>query len=307
LAAENTPLDSILGCLVGGAIGDAFGSAWEGSAGEPRNHSAIDASRLRLTDDTQLTLATCEAIVERGLPEPEAIAASMLRWFRQGRLTGLGSSTLKSLRDHDAGAHWALAGAEGERSAGNGAAMRIAPLAFYLDPSDDADRRKIRDIVRITHRHDEAYAGALAVVAAIRNAIRGDLSLRTVAGTLPDSLIRDRLRALAEIPPQTPLTEIAARYGSGAYVAVSVPLAIGASIRGIEHGFASMLDEILTLGGDTDTNASIAGQITGARLGLTGLPLESIERLPERELVLTTARTLAETVRGRTGAGSNSD
>jgi ADP-ribosyl-[dinitrogen reductase] hydrolase len=296
LASANSLADSILGCLVGGAIGDAVGSAWEGSAGGHRSLSSLDASGLRITDDTQLTLAGCEAIVERGLPDPEAIAASMLRWFRARRLTGLGSSTLKALRDLDAGAHWALSGAEGDKSAGNGAAMRIAPLAFCLNPSDDTDRRTIRDVVRITHRHDEAYAGALAVVLAIRGAIQHDLSLRTVAGTLPDSLTRDRLREFAKLPPQTPLTEIAGRYGAGAYAVESIPLAIWASIRGIEHGFTAMLDDILTVGGDTDTNASIAGQITGARLGLAGLPLEWVERLPERELILTTARALARCV-----------
>jgi hypothetical protein len=37
-----------------------------------------------------------------------------------------------------------------------------------LDPRSDSARRKIRDVARITHRNDEAYAGAVAVVAAIR-------------------------------------------------------------------------------------------------------------------------------------------
>jgi ADP-ribosyl-[dinitrogen reductase] hydrolase len=298
LATTNSLTDSILGCLVGGAIGDAIGSVWEGWAGGQRGLSVLDVSRLRLTDDTQLTLATCEAIVERGRPDPEAIAASMLRWFRAGRLTGLGSATLKGLRDLDAGAHWALSGAEGERSAGNGAAMRIAPLAFFLDPSVDADRRTIRDVVRITHRHDEAYAGALAVVAAIRGASLGELSPHAVAGTLPDCLVRDRLRALAELSPQTPLTEIAARFGTGGHVDESVPLALGAAIRGIEHGFTSMLDDIQIVGGDTDTNGSIAGQIIGARVGLAGLPPQWIEHLPEREFILRTARALAGCVLG---------
>jgi ADP-ribosylglycohydrolase len=86
---------------------------------------------------------------------------------------------LKSLRDLEAGNHWALAGRLGERAAGNGAAMRIAPLAFVTDPVNDDGRRFIRDVSQVTHRHDEAYAGALATVFAIRSSRQG-LSLSNI-------------------------------------------------------------------------------------------------------------------------------
>src|SRR5262245_12518098 len=102
-------VDSVVGCLVGGALGDAAGAAFEGA--QAASVSLLSAAEdWRLTDDTQLTLATCEAITEAAGSEPASIAASLLRWFRARRLTGLGASTLKALRDLDAGAHWALAG-----------------------------------------------------------------------------------------------------------------------------------------------------------------------------------------------------
>ena len=76
--------------------------------------------------------------------------------------------------------------------------MRIAPLAFILDPADPQDRRKIRDVCRITHHNDEAYIGALAVVLAIRSVITGNWSqqrsfLADVVSSLPDSAVRDRI------------------------------------------------------------------------------------------------------------------
>ena len=72
----------------------------------------------------------------------------------------MGSSTLKAMRDLAIGMHLASAGARGEYAAGNGAAMRIAPLASLLNPMDSQDRTLIRDVRRITHHSDEGYVGA---------------------------------------------------------------------------------------------------------------------------------------------------
>ena len=103
-------------CLLGGALGDAWGGPYENQAG-PVN--PVFPSNPILSDDTLLVLATCEAIIERrGVVAPHAIAGRFLQWFQADRLVGLGSSTLKALRDLARGAHWALAGARGEFAAG---------------------------------------------------------------------------------------------------------------------------------------------------------------------------------------------
>ena len=100
--------DSIRGCIIAGAIGDALGGPFEGQPGplEFREHS-----NWAISDDSQLTLATCESIIEIGRVSPEHIAGRFVQWLRDRRITGMGASTLKALRDLDAGAHWALAGA----------------------------------------------------------------------------------------------------------------------------------------------------------------------------------------------------
>ena len=250
-----------------------------------------------LTDDTQLTLATCEAVTQEE-PDPAVIAGSLLRWFRARRLTGLGASTLKALRDLNAGAHWALAGRQGEHAAGNGAAMRIAPLAFCVDPCTRDGRRLIRDVCRITHQNDEAYAGALAVVLAIRGAteLSTPISLDRVAADLPDSSVRDRLAIYAGLPPQVSLADAAMRYGTSGYVVESVPFALFAAWRLNELGFAEMLNQVIIVGGDTDTNASLACQISGAALGLVGLPADLLQRLPQAELIFDVVRHFAANV-----------
>src|SRR5262249_50491561 len=143
--------DRILGCILGGAIGDAFGRPYE------RRQPPVvisEAEEWLLSDDTQLTLATCEAIASpRGSVAPATLPERFAHWHRARGISGRGSNTLKALTELVAGGHWALVGGKGERAASNGAAMRAAPLAFCLDPNDEMERRTIRDVSRITHHH----------------------------------------------------------------------------------------------------------------------------------------------------------
>ncbi|MEM7247599.1 MAG: ADP-ribosylglycohydrolase family protein [Acidobacteriota bacterium] len=272
---------ALLGCLVGGAIGDAVGGV-------------VERGRLSLSDDTQLSLATCEALDGPGRPQPARVAERFVQWFTQRRLVGLGSSTAKALMDLEAGAHWASAGARGERAAGNGAAMRAAPLGFVLDPSDDLDRQSLRDLARITHHHDEAYVGALAVVLAVRHVLdepRPRSSwLAALAEALPDSVTRDRLRVLTARPHDLPE---AAALGSSGWTADTVPLALLGADAMLRDSFEPTLHRLVELSEDADTIPAIAGQVAGCALGLDALPDSLQESLPDRDEVLAIGRALA--------------
>jgi ADP-ribosyl-[dinitrogen reductase] hydrolase len=290
--------DRVLGCIVGGAIGDALGGPYEGQPGpvdlEP------DAP-CRLSDDTQLTLATCEAVYAAGTVTPASIADRFACWYRQGRVTGVGASTLKALRDLSAGVHWALSGRKGERGAGNGAAMRVAPLAFLLDPERSKERTVLRDICRITHHNEEAYIGAVAVVTAVRAVASGkwrpgDNLPMLVAESLPHTMVKERLMAISSLNPGTSVYEAGHQFGSSGFVAESVPLAIYAAGRIGRVAFDEVLREVIATGGDTDTIASMAGQIAGTYAGLRGIPLELRQQLPNREEILTIASTFASMV-----------
>lgn len=270
-------------CLLAGMLGDAWGGAYEGTSG------VADAPFPRvpaISDDTQLVIATAEAILERdGSVSAEAIAASFRRWFESGRMLGLGSSTLKALRDLSAGAHWALAGARGEFAAGSGAAMRAAPLAFLLNPDSESDRRLIHDVARITHHNDEAYAGALAVIAAIRVVAAGgdrrDL-LSPVESTLPDTAVRDRIRELAR--PTEPVAP-----GSSGHAVDAVPTALWLATQ--HNTIPDVIKAAIRLGGDTDTIASIAAQVLGA--SGAPVPRDLAARIPDAAEARATFRMLA--------------
>lgn len=264
--------DAVVGAIAGGAIGDALGGV-------------LERGGLSLSDDTQLTLATCEAIVDRGAVAPEAVAGALLRWYRARAIVGIGSSTLKAVRDLDAGAHWALSGARGEMAAGNGAAMRIAPLAFTLDPFSTEARTTIRDICRITHHSDEAYIGALAVLVAMHSTPSKSGLFGRISEALPDSRVRDRMLNFSGISPSASLDCVAEQYGASGYVVETVPLAVLLAHRMVRDGFAQTIQESAEIAGDADTICAIGGQIAGVELGLSQLPGDLLNLEPVTQAV----------------------
>ena len=86
---------------------------------------------------------------------------------------------------------------------------------------------------------------------------------------------------------------VAAKFGASAYVVDSVPLALFAA-RLIEHySFDELLRMVIEAGGDTDTNASMTGQLAGAWIGAANIPKTMIELLPEKTYIQRVARDFA--------------
>lgn len=273
------------GCIFGGAIGDAYGSGYENLVKEKESNNVYYPFGIpqkitpewNITDDTQLTLATCEAIINNKSFNPSVFASKYLEYFKKKKITGIGASTLKSLIELEAGGDWRLVGRRGEFAAGNGAAMRIAPLGFFKEIT----KSQIRDICTITHYNDEAYAGALSVFLAIRfivfNDWKGNESLLDlIISELPDTRVRDRFIDIEKLNNDN---NSVIALGNSGYVVDSVPLAVYFANQVNELGFEIMLEKIVEAGGDTDTNASIAGQVAGAFLGIDSIPHSLLNKL----------------------------
>ncbi|WP_291720619.1 ADP-ribosylglycohydrolase family protein [Bernardetia sp.] len=277
-----TKAERFKGCIIGGAMGDAFGSAYENQVKEKEDVIYLYGKpkarepKWKITDDTQLTLATAEAMIDDKNINPEAVVQQFLKYYNQRKLRGLGASTLKALRELEYGVHWSKAGRKGEYAAGNGAAMRIASLAFM----EDINYSQIRDISIITHNNDEAYIGAKCIIIAIREILRKNWQGETnlidlIIPQLPDTRVRDRLIEIKNIDN---LSEIG-KFGNDGYVVNSVPLAIAAANKVKKIGIEKMYNWLIDIGGDTDTNCSMARQIAGTLIGYNEIPKNLIEKL----------------------------
>lgn len=126
---------------------------------------------------------------------------------------------------------------------------------------------------------------------AVRRALNGDWTggrglISAIANELPDSRVRDRLLELDSLDSSEPVMNVARRFGNSGYVVESVPLALFAAqqISGASN-FAGWLRSIIEAGGDTDTIASMAGQVAGCVIGYSCLPQELLARLPDREIL----------------------
>lgn len=150
--------------------------------------------------------------------------------------------------------------------------MRSAPFAFWAQ----VGRAELRTFCRLTHHHEEAYVGALAIVLAIRAVLSGQWTgaeplPELLVAQLPDTRVRDRLLTIQALPGRPTIAEVA-QLGTSGYVVDSVPFALFCASQVRQLGFTPMLAAIIAAGGDTDTNASLAGQVAGTLLGQAQLP-----------------------------------
>lgn len=178
------PEDGILGSILGMAVGDALGAPVEGAKpGAIRNafgtlDNYADPEEILgrgkiykwrkpglYTDDTQQALALLDSVVQdRGL-NPEKAAARFVELakgaeFRFGVYRGAGRNFKRSVTDLRQGKSWTDSGRD---TAGNGAAMRIAPVAVYYHGDLDEMADKAAAASLITHRNPIGVSAAIAV------------------------------------------------------------------------------------------------------------------------------------------------
>ena len=135
-------------------------------------------------------------------------------------------------------------------------------------------------------------------VTAIREILNGNWTgtenlLALIIQQIPDTRVRDRLIEIQSISDSREIGKL----GNSGYVVDSVPLAIAAASKVNIIGIESMYSILIEIGGDTDTNCSIAGQIAGTLLGKEAIPtnlMNNFLNLKEFTQIQKTINTLIE-------------
>jgi poly(ADP-ribose) glycohydrolase ARH3 len=306
--------DRLTGCLLGQALGDALGFVVEarppevaeayvrdwllaGRAGD-RAHAGYPFGQY--SDDTQLARELLISVRETDGWNPAAFAARIAELFRTGADVGAGEGTRGAARRLLAGTSWLESGTP-PPYAGNGSAMRVAPLGLLFARDPAALRAAAREQSRITHLDPRCAAGSVAVAgAALLAAAPGPLDSRELLHRLSAWVAAEDAsvaRAVAGVLDWLPLAPGAAAarlraegldpghvspwLGVSAFVTPSVAWSLYAFLRTPDDYWATVCTAI-AVGGDTDTMGAIAGALAGARLGPDALPPDLLGRLTDR-------------------------
>ena len=279
-----TRLALALESLAGLSVGDALGAQHFVTPVDP---ARPPPAPWPWTDDTEEACCLV-AVLAEGDFDRDAFADLLGRHHDPYR--GYGPGAVVMLREIRDGLPWPIAAAaafEGQGSAGNGAAMRAAPLgAWHADSLPHAAAQGAR-AAEVTHAHPEGIAGGVAVTVAAAVATAGRLDgrrprlLGAVAAHTPDGLVRDGLLAADRF--RDPL-EAAYELGNGARAMArdTVPFAVWVADRFLDD-YPAAIAACLRAGGDVDTTCAIAGGIVAAHTGLDGVPpgwLAAREPLP---------------------------
>jgi len=289
---------AIIGCLLGGAVGDAIGLPCEGlsPSRQRRRFGSIEGHRLILgrgmvSDDTEHACLNAQALIASA-GEADVFRRELARQLRHWLASvppGTGLATLKACARLGAGV-----GPErsGVFSAGNGPAMRAAIIGVVYGN----DPIKLRELIavssRITHTDPKAEYGAFAIALAAhwscaREAIEPHEFCRKLQVLLPESAseligLVEQAAASATAGDTTHqfAESLGLTRGFGGYTYHTVPGVLHAWFRHPDDYRAAIL-EIVHCGGDTDSTAAILGGIVGARVGKIGIPDEWLRGLWE--------------------------
>ncbi len=289
----NQPLqeNTAQGLLLGLVLGDALGLPAEGLSARRVRRWYPGRWRQRFlgawgmgSDDSEQTWFVTQSLLAQG-QDAEAFARRLgwcLRGWLLGLPAGIGFATLRAIVKL-----WLGFSAQhsGVYSAGNGAAMRVAPIGARFAHAAAQRRAFVRASTRLTHTDERAYHGALAVAEVIAWIVREAPPVAPPADWFCDFLRalaaadtewQGRVDAMAlAFEEQRSVAEFAhalsGAHGVSGYVYHSVPVALYAWY--VHFGdFAESLQAVLNCGGDTDTVGAITGALAGATGGLSGIP-----------------------------------
>ncbi len=295
-----------LGAYLGLAVGDALGATVEfmlpreikaqyGIHDRIRGGGWLNLPAGHVTDDTTMALSLGQAILKAGAINDRAIAQAFDDWMH-GKPVDVGHTVRRGILN------FRRIGATqvppSEQDAGNGACMRVLPIALAtLGQSADAVRTACRIQAHITHNNILSDAGTECVVFMIQAALQGATCVDLLHGPVRHLVDRHpvfRFRTRRRVHP------------SG-YI-VETLQAVFQSLFDTDT-FKDCLVDVVNRGGDADTTGAIVGMIAGAVYGVSAIPpawLQALDRTIQQQCRDQT-QALLQFAQQRVAAGSGDD
>ena len=241
------------------AVGDALGVPFEFKkrgtfrCDEMTGYGTWDQAPGTWSDDTSMTVATLDSIKETDRIDPEDMRRRFCDWLFRDAYTACGKT-------FDVGNTTRIALDRGEglddyHANGNGALMRILPLAF-TEATDD----EIRAVSGITHAHKLSTDACVEYVHLARQLIGGEVVVRDEIKNKPVDAIQ-----------------------STGFVGHTLEASIWCLLNTTSYTEAVLT--AVNLGDDTDTTAAVVGGLAGILYGYDSIPKKWIEELKNKDLI----------------------
>lgn len=308
--------DQFSGCLIGQCLGDALGFAVEGFSPKACERYVEDILKTgkagefghwpfpfgQYSDDSQLARELMQSYVACRKFDPEDYAERIKMIFIEKRIVAFGYSTKEAAKRLCQGISWEESGAP-PPSAGNGSAMRAAPIGLFFFDNPQMLIQAAHAQGRITHKDPRCSAGAVAISGAVALLLQGKLiNPESFISSLADWVVAIepdfatelfKLKKWILIPPEEAVSFISragldADYidedgwqGISPFVISSVLWSLYSFLRTPDDYWETICTAI-AVGGDVDTTAAMAGAISGAYLGIGAVPSHLTNYLTDR-------------------------
>ncbi len=263
---DDARLARACGCLLGQVIGDSLGSRVEFmSAAEAAREfpggvrDLADGGQFHTlagqpTDDSEMALALCRSIIKNKSFRKDEVLAAYREWL-QTRPVDVGATTERGLL----GQHTA-------ESESNGSLMRVSPIGIWAAGDAARAAAAAREDSRLTHPNPVCAEACAGYAAAISVGVAGGSREAMLQAALAHSSGKARTAieagAAGKLPP-----DFQKQMG---WVLIALQNAFHKLLH--VHDFEEALVQTVGCGGDTDTNAAIAGALLGAAVGREAIP-----------------------------------
>ena len=282
-------MNQIYNGIIGLVVGDALGVPVEFKKRDTYTvvdmigYGTYNQPPATWSDDSSMTLATLDSMVKLGKIDPTAIMQNFWEWLRDGKFTpygtvfDIGCGTRRAISRFANGIDPLQCGGKSEMDNGNGALMRILPVAilpYYAEKKED-----LLNVAHLTHAHFISDFACLMYMEIVE---------KLMSGVSKEQAVFSRIQEIPSQYSRLPYIQKLQRneIKSSGYVVDTLEAAIWCFLT--TNNYKDCVLMAVNLGEDTDTVAAIAGGLAGIYYGLggkNGIPDKWIQQIPKRDWI----------------------
>ncbi len=291
-------MNKIYNGIIGLVVGDALGVPVEFkkrdtyTVTDMTGYGTYNQPPGTWSDDSSLTLATLDSMVKLGKIDPADIMQNFFYWLNDGMFTpygkvfDVGGGTRRAISRYANRKDASQCGGKTRMDNGNGALMRILPVAML--PDSTYKQVKILSVAHLTHAHFISDFACLVYTAIVENLMNGMEKEEAVTSGV--QRLQHNIENVSMLTEYSRLPNIQTlqreEIKSSGYVVDTLEAALWCFLN--TNTYRDCVLAAVNLGEDTDTVAAVAGGLAGIQYGCggeSGIPDEWIAQIPRRDWI----------------------